>query len=82
MPSPTSPFPKCWEPNEAVFLKAYEKHNKEVRKYFARRPHSLLEIDIPGGEGWPKLCGFLSVPLPIGAFPHINWRLGEGPLER
>jgi hypothetical protein len=62
----------CPEGNEAVYLARYERHNREVLDYFADRPGDLLVFDLPGGDGWPELCGFLGHDVPDAPFPHAN----------
>lgn len=57
--------------NEATYLARYRRHNAEVREYFAERD-DLLVLDLERGHGWPELCAFLDVPVPEGAFPHLN----------
>jgi hypothetical protein len=52
------------------FRYVYETHDANVREYFRDRRDDLLVIDICGGEGWEKLCGFLDVPIPDEPFPH------------
>jgi len=62
----------CPEGNEDIYVARYEKHNREVLEYFKDRPGDLLILDLPSGDGWPELCGFLDVPEPGEAFPHAN----------
>lgn len=62
----------CPEGNEDVYVARYERHNREVLEYFRDRPDDLLVMDLPGGDGWPKLCGFLDEPVPDEPFPHAN----------
>ena len=51
----------------------YLAHQKEVREFFADKPGRLLEMNIPGGEGWRELCGFLGVDAPVDEpFPHAD----------
>ncbi|RPF20118.1 sulfotransferase family protein [Myceligenerans xiligouense] len=50
----------------------YAARHREVREYFAGRPDDLLEIDVPGGEGWEKLAPFLGHPVPDEPFPYVN----------
>src|SRR5258707_2997466 len=45
--------------NEDVYLERYERHNREVREYFAARGGDLLEMDVEAGDGWDPLCDFL-----------------------
>lgn len=64
----------------AAFEAAYERHVGEVRNWFrSRAPARLLEMDIPAGQGWPELCGFLGEAHPETPFPHRNrFGLAEG----
>jgi hypothetical protein len=57
--------------NEAHYVDRYERHNAEVKAYFAGR-RDLLVMDLAAGDGWEALCGFLGNPQPDVAFPHIN----------
>ena len=54
-----------------AFLAGYHRYNDAVREYFAGSPN-FLEMDIPGGDGWEELCGFLGCPVPDIEFPHLN----------
>jgi len=65
--------------NEGVYLERFERHNREVREYFADRAQDLLEMDIEAGDGWEALCGFLGRPLPRVPFPHENKAGGRRP---
>lgn len=52
---------------------SYRAHDERVRSFFSDKPErQLLEIDIPGGDGWEKLCGFLGHEIPQIDFPHAN----------
>lgn len=62
----------CPEGNEAIYVARYERHNREVLEYFRDRPDDLLVMDLPKGDGWRKLCGFLDEPIPDEPFPHAN----------
>lgn len=62
----------CPEGNEALYVARYERHNREVLEYFSDRPDDLLVMDLPKGDGWPELCGFLEEPIPDEPFPHAN----------
>ena len=57
--------------NEATYLERYRRHNAEVLRYFQGRT-DLLVLDLEQGHGWAELCGFLRVPMPDEAFPHLN----------
>jgi len=43
-----------------------------VRAYFADRQKDFLVLDLGGGDGWRKVCGFLGDPVPNRPFPHEN----------
>jgi hypothetical protein len=62
----------CPEGNEDIYVARYERHNKEVLEYFAKRPDDLLVFDLPKGDGWDKLCPFLGHDVPDEPFPHAN----------
>jgi hypothetical protein len=58
--------------NEGKYIRAYEKHNKEVIEYFKNRPNDFLIINWEEGDGWEKLCKFLGKRIPKKAIPHCN----------
>lgn len=58
--------------NEARCLAVHEAHNAAVRKYFAPRASSLLEMDIEQTQDWLALCAFLGKSVPAIPFPHAN----------
>lgn len=58
--------------NEELFRKAYRQHIAEVKSYFVSRPDDLLIADIPKGDGWEKLCGFVGMGIPQNPFPNKN----------
>lgn len=58
--------------HEDVYRETYERHDHDVRAYFAHRPDDLLVMDIAAGDGWHQLCGFLGVEQPTVDFPHHN----------
>jgi len=58
--------------NEDVYVARYERHNREVKEYFADRPDALLELKITEGDGWDKLAPFLGRPIPDAEFPRAN----------
>ena len=62
----------CPEGNEEVYLRVFEKHNREVLAYFENRASDLLVMDLARGDGWEKLCPFLGAPLQSTPFPHAN----------
>lgn len=55
---------ECPSPEQA--LKRYLQHNRNVIDAIPRE--KLLVMDIPGGDGWAKLCPFIGKPL-----PPSNW---------
>jgi hypothetical protein len=57
---------------EAEHIERYERHNREVREYFAGRPEDLLELCWETGSGWKELCGFLGQEVPDLPVPHSN----------
>jgi hypothetical protein len=42
------------------YLRAYDKHHADVRKYFKNRD-DMIEINIVGGESPERLCNFLGI---------------------
>jgi hypothetical protein len=61
-----------WLYERARFDYVYRRHFAAVEAHFAGREQSLLVLDICGGDGWEKLCGFLGCPIPDSPFPHKN----------
>lgn len=63
----------AFEPD--VFRRAYERHQLELRRYFAGRNDVLLDIPDVGllpEHGFPLLCRFLQCEEPAVAFPRNN----------
>lgn len=60
----------CPEGNEQIYIDRYERHNKEVLEYFKSSPDDLLVLNISEGDGWEKLCPFLSKEIPNIPFPY------------
>jgi hypothetical protein len=58
--------------DERRVRRAFLQHRRRVEAYFADRPGDLLVLDIPGGQGWRELAGFLGGPAPDGPFPALN----------
>jgi hypothetical protein len=57
------------------FAWVYATHVRNVMEHFTgAKSDQLLILDLVGGEGWEKLCSFLSVPEPGAPFPHDNPR--------
>lgn len=54
------------------FRDVYERHVREVTRYFRDRPGDLLVLDVCAGEGWEKLCPFLGRPAPAAPFPEVQ----------
>jgi hypothetical protein len=54
------------------WIAAYDNQVKDVLDYFRDRPNDFLVMDISGGDGWEKLCLFLSCSVPGEPFPHTN----------
>lgn len=55
-----------------VFLRAYNQHNENVRRYFRWRRRDFLEMNIVNGDGWSKLLPFIydGVRVQDIPFPH------------
>jgi len=52
---------------------AYRAYDRRVRSFFADKPGDrFLEFNIFEGDGWNKLCGFLSRDFPNDPFPWEN----------
>mmetsp|Transcript_20092 Transcript_20092/g.51129 ORF Transcript_20092/g.51129 Transcript_20092/m.51129 type:complete len:385 (+) Transcript_20092:75-1229(+) len=49
-------------PSKEQAIKRYVQHNRNV--YDSVPPDRLLVMDIPGGDGWEKLCSFLGMVAP------------------
>lgn len=58
--------------HEAEHVRFYDRHNAEVREWFADRPGQLLELCFEDGAGWGPLCRFLGLPEPAVPFPWAN----------
>src|SRR5512147_1979393 len=56
--------------DRAFMTEAFERHNAAVRSSIP--PERLLVYAV--GEGWPRLCEFLDVPVPSEPFPRVNSR--------
>jgi hypothetical protein len=56
--------------DRAFMTAAFERHNAAVRSSVP--PERLLVCEV--GEGWPRLCQFLGVPVPAAPFPRVNSR--------
>jgi hypothetical protein len=51
---------------------SFERQHADVRRYFAKRPQDLLELDATAGQGWESLCPFIGVAVPLHAYPRLN----------
>ena len=63
--------------NPRAFIEYYERHNRDVRRYFEMADaggDKFLELSFEDGDGWEKLCAFLGLPIPSVLFPHSNPR--------
>jgi hypothetical protein len=58
--------------DEQRFSTSYDRHVRGVLSYFRDRKEDLLVMNICEGEGWTRLCTFLSVPIPERQFPKAN----------
>jgi len=67
----TALLQRTFTPNpldEAEAVRAYERHNEEVRK--EAPPDRFVEWH--PGDGWEPLCAALDVAIPDEPFPHTN----------
>jgi hypothetical protein len=77
---PDAPSRPC-DPDRLLAFK--RRKEAEILAYFAARPRHLLRLDVCAGQGWPELCGFLSLPLPrtadgeVAPFPCVRRRAGS-----
>ncbi len=55
-------------PDRDACLRAYERHNDEVRRTIPADRLLVFEVK----EGWGPLCSFLGCPVPDEPFPHVN----------
>lgn len=63
-------FPHGYEEEHIAF---YERHNREVKEFFAENaPNSLIELCWERGDGWKELCDFIEQPIPNIDFPKTN----------
>jgi hypothetical protein len=54
--------------DEEHAVRVFEEHAEHVKQVVA--PDRLLIFQVK--DGWEPLCHFLEVPIPEGAFPHLN----------
>lgn len=62
----------CPKGNEKLYISRLERHAREVQDYFKGREQDLLVMNVTEGDGWEKLCPFLGLEVPAGAFPRAN----------
>lgn len=60
--------------NKQKIVDHYCAHNQRVISFFAEHDADFMIFDMPGGDGWEKLCHFLRKPIPDGPFPRANKR--------
>lgn len=59
--------------DQDLYIQRYNRHNDDVRNYFASKPGKLIELCFENGDGWDKLCNFLGISeVPVVPFPHSN----------
>jgi hypothetical protein len=56
---------------ERGFVRAYERHNDDITRFFEGTGR-LLTLDVTDGGEWAQICPFLGVPVPDEPFPHRN----------
>ncbi|MCS3953196.1 sulfotransferase family protein [Salinibacter ruber] len=62
---------ECLYAQHDTWETAYQAFDKRVRRFFEDKPsRRFLVMNIPGGDGWDKLCPFLSQDVPNEPFPH------------
>ena len=62
--------------HERAYVERFERHNREVRAYFAGRERDLLAIDLSDGDALGPICRFLGRRRPwLMRMPHKNRRL-------
>jgi len=65
----------CPVGHEETWLARYDRHNAEVKAYFADRPDDFISLDMNQGDvNWDNLCRFLDEPDPGIGWPHANTR--------
>lgn len=57
-----------------ILLDQYKSHYEDVMNHFKNRMDVLLEMNIPGGDGWEKLCPFLGKGMMVEPFPNEGAR--------
>ncbi len=57
---------------EAEHIAFYDRHNADIRTFFADKPNVFADFCWENGDGWIELCRFLNEPMPRKPFPHGN----------
>lgn len=65
----------CPKGHEDVWLARYEKHNRDVREYFADRPQDCLSLRLEDGITFEAVCDFLGEPRVGEGAPRANTHL-------
>ena len=66
--------------HEARYREVYERHNAEIRRYFADRPPGISSTSTSAAAGgWEPICAFLGELVPAIAFPRSNSALAAEP---
>lgn len=60
---------------EALWLERYDRHNDEVKAYFADRPDDCLFLKLEDGISYEAVCDFLGEPRVGSGVPQANTRL-------
>jgi len=55
-----------------LYTRAYEEHNRKIRKYFKDRPNDFLELNVADADAMERLVTFLGYPYTGQKMPHIN----------
>jgi Sulfotransferase domain len=68
--------------DEAKFRDGYNRHQRDVERYFANRPSDLLRVRICESEGWDRMCEFVGQPVPNQPFPKVGSLARSSALRR
>ncbi|MCP4397071.1 MAG: sulfotransferase [bacterium] len=64
--------------HEKLYIERFERHNREVLKYFQERPQKLLVVDLNERDALKKTCRFLGKEITtLKTMPHKNRRLRQ-----
>ena len=64
----------CPKGHEEIWLERYERHNREVREYFADRTEDFLSLRLEDGITYEAVCDFLGEPRVGEGAPKANTR--------